>query len=64
MYFISFSSSFSFEVDEIDPYVYSHGSPPWLPTTFDLTYELTQFAIYFQVNLFLFNRIFIKMTTM
>ncbi|CAF1249096.1 unnamed protein product [Adineta steineri] len=31
-----------------DPYVDSQGSPPWLATTFNLTYELTQFAVYFQ----------------
>ncbi|UJR21927.1 hypothetical protein I4U23_024996 [Adineta vaga] len=31
-----------------DPYIDSHGSPPWLPTTFILTYELPQFAVYFQ----------------
>ena len=32
-----------------DPYVSSHGSPSWLPITFNLTYELPQFAVYFQV---------------
>ncbi|CAF1397773.1 unnamed protein product [Rotaria magnacalcarata] len=31
-----------------DPYIDSHGSPPWLATTFNLTYELSQFAVYFQ----------------
>ncbi|CAF2739116.1 unnamed protein product [Rotaria sp. Silwood2] len=31
-----------------DPYIDPHGSPPWLATTFNLTYELPQFAIYFQ----------------
>ncbi|CAM4757603.1 unnamed protein product [Rotaria magnacalcarata] len=33
---------------EADPYVESLGSPPWLAPTFNLTYELSQFAIYFQ----------------
>ncbi|CAF5084720.1 unnamed protein product, partial [Rotaria magnacalcarata] len=37
---------------EADPYVESLGSPPWLAPTFNLTYELSQFAIYFQVNAF------------
>jgi hypothetical protein len=32
-----------------DPYVNAQGSPPWLATTYNLTYELSQFAIYFQV---------------
>ncbi|CAF4507094.1 unnamed protein product [Rotaria sp. Silwood1] len=31
-----------------DAYIDSHGSPAWLATTFNLTYELSQFAIYFQ----------------
>ncbi|CAF5027778.1 unnamed protein product, partial [Rotaria socialis] len=35
-----------------DPYIDSHGSPPWLATTFNLTYELSQFAVYFQVLIF------------
>lgn len=44
---------------DIDPYVHSHGSPPWLPITFNLTYELPQFAIYFQVNvLLILHRLF------
>ena len=38
-----------------DPYIDSHGSPPWLPTTFILTYELPQFAAYFQVSWNLFD---------
>ncbi|CAF1364749.1 unnamed protein product [Rotaria sordida] len=33
---------------EKDPYIESHGSPPWLPTTFNLTHELPQFTVYFQ----------------
>ena len=35
---------------ETDPYVASQGSPPWLATTFNLTYELPRFAVYFQVR--------------
>ncbi|CAF0757011.1 unnamed protein product [Adineta ricciae] len=31
-----------------DPYIDCQGSPPWLATTFNLTYELAQFAVYFQ----------------
>lgn len=42
--FISFSS-LSYNDSHID----AHGSPPWLATTFNLTYELPQFAVYFQV---------------
>ena len=41
-----FSSSSS---SDNDPYVDSQGNPPWLAITFNLTYELTQFAAYFQV---------------
>ncbi|CAF1312335.1 unnamed protein product [Rotaria sordida] len=33
---------------ENDPYIKSHGSPPWLPITFNLTHELPQFGAYFQ----------------
>jgi hypothetical protein len=32
-----------------DPYINYQGSPPWLATTFNLTYELSQFAVYYQV---------------
>jgi len=46
--FKNFSSS---STSANDPYIDSHGSPPWLPITFILTYELPQFAVYFQVNL-------------
>ncbi len=42
---------FSSSTSANDPYIDSHGSPPWLPITFILTYELPQFAVYFQVNL-------------
>ncbi|CAF2662085.1 unnamed protein product [Rotaria sp. Silwood2] len=42
------SSSSSTTTTEYDPYIESHGSPTWLPTTFNLTYELPQFAVYFQ----------------
>lgn len=41
-------SSASSSASDNDPYVDSQGSPPWLSTTFNLTYELTQFAVYFQ----------------
>ena len=49
------NSSSSSSVSEHDPYINSHGSPPWLPVTFNLTYELPQFAIYFQVKSFSMN---------
>ncbi|CAF1448631.1 unnamed protein product [Rotaria sp. Silwood1] len=42
------SSSSSTTTIENDPYIESHGNPPWLPVTFDLTHELPQFAVYFQ----------------
>ncbi|CAF1277059.1 unnamed protein product [Rotaria sordida] len=42
------SSSSSSSSSDNDPYIDAHGSPPWLATTFNLTYELSQFAIYFQ----------------
>jgi hypothetical protein len=32
-----------------DPYAYCQGSPPWLAMTYNLTYELVQFAAYYQV---------------
>ena len=41
-----------------DPYIAAHGSAPWLATTFNLTYELAQFAAYFQVR-HLFRFIFL-----
>jgi tubulin--tyrosine ligase-like protein 12 len=42
------NSSSSSSIDN-DPYINSQGSPPWLATTFNLTYELPQFAVYYQV---------------
>ncbi|CAF1032262.1 unnamed protein product [Adineta steineri] len=41
-------SLYSSSAVENDRYIDSHESPPWLPTTFVLTYELPQFAVYFQ----------------
>ena len=51
MYIFHTGSSSSSTVDN-DPYIDSHGSAPWLATTFNLTYEFSQFAVYYQVCVF------------
>jgi len=42
------SSEFGSDGDEQDPYVKAQNNPPWLCTTFNLSYELPQFAVYYQ----------------
>ncbi|UJR27284.1 hypothetical protein I4U23_008579 [Adineta vaga] len=39
---------FGSKSSDTDLFIDSQGSPPWLATTFNLTYELAQFAVYFQ----------------
>ena len=61
--FFLFCYSSTSSKEETDPFIDSQGSPPWLATTFNLSYELTQFAVYFQVKtkkteLFEFHLIF------